>query len=746
MSVSILAIISAASSVAKTIRDLEDAPGELVQIADAAIALGSTLEDVRKSHSTRHKLNKGLAFHLQRSEQKLLELMKYLHDNGLTGPKKLRFPVFYLRHQDKLKTYKQQLSDIRSDVALALAAVNYGQAGRIELTLQQLVIMGQTAAHTLDDQSWRLGDLAQKTEEMRVAQEEMAQLLEVVRSHGTEKRPDLKQLQTSSVVQLRHSINMDEEDEYPSRRKFSQDGTALRRDQGNQKGLMCSNACRCTCHKKRRLATPYSASDWVGGLSIVFSGIGPLSSACTVASCARRLRPSASVDFRLPSWLASTMISIWLKAAPIQGPELLLRSRRVIETEAYYTAEQGNIAVLRQLYAEGRAGIHDVNPLSSRNTLFDGIFRGHLHIVRFLLDNGADMEATDFCGFTPRDLAFQRVNTICPSDLAQELHILFKLDDVPDDVEFTAVHRIVLGMSELDLHSYLAEHPQDVNHSDLLGRTPLWWAIRRDDVSSSLTLLARSADPNIANTAGRSPLHNAAAQGNLTLVDALLAHDADVSQKSFEGKTPLQVVGVYGRQEDVIIVQRLLRAGSNIDERDGYGRTAISLCCFDSHVNVARTLLAWGADLTIADGKGWLPWHWAIYDGAADILGLYLDYGCDLGVVGDNGATALHFVAERCVSERLVDVLLAKLDLLRVGSAAEDALGRTAMDILEERYSADVPVLPLDEQVYEKLKSLIDCARMPGSISQLDSSPLSPADSWHSAEQGDENGESTLIV
>lgn len=742
ISVSVLAIISAASFVIKTIRDLEDAPSELFQIADAANALKSTLEDVHKSHATRHKLTKGLAFHLRRSELKLLELFEYLQDNQLTNAKKLRSPVYYIRHQDKLKTYKQQLSDIRSDVALALAAVSYGQTGRIEMDLQQLVTLGQTTAQIVDDQAWRLGELAEKTEEMRVAQDEMARLLQIARNQGMENNPDLKQTQASSILQLRHSIKMDEEDESPSLRRFSHDNlrTALRRDLISQNGPRCSNACRCTCHKKRRLATPYSAADWVGGLSIVFSGIGPLSSACTVASCTRKLTPSASFDFRLPSWLASTMISIWLKAAPIQGPELLLRSRRVIETEAYYTAEQGNIAVLRQLYTEGRAGIHDVNPLSGRNTLFDSIFRGHLHIVRFLLDNGADMEAADFCGFTPQDLAFQRVNTSCPSDLAKELHSLFNLDDVPDDLEFTAVHRIVLGMSQLDLQPYLAEHPQEVNHPDLLGRTPLWWAVRRDDISNSLALLAQGADPSIANTAGRSPLHNAAAQGNLALVDALLAQGADVHQKSFEGKTPLQVVGVYGREADVLIVQRLLAAGSNIDRQDGYGRTPISLCCFDSHLNIARTLLDQGADLAIADGNGWLPWHWAIYDAAAEILGLYMERGCDLSAVNEGGTTVLHFVAERCISERVVDVLVAKADLLRVDAAAEDASGRTAMEILEDRYSADVPVLPLDEHVHEKLKRLIESARMPETTNSLDSSPLSTADSWHSAEQGNGHG------
>ena len=73
-----------------------------------------------------------------------------------------------------------------------------------------------------------------------------------------------------------------------------------------------------------------------------------------------------------------------------------MRSKRIIETPAYYTSEQGNLAALRQLYAEGRAGIHDASPVSGRNTLFDGVFGGHLDVVRFLLDSGVDMEMSDF--------------------------------------------------------------------------------------------------------------------------------------------------------------------------------------------------------------------------------------------------------------------------------------------------------------------------------------------------------------
>lgn len=712
---SVLAVMGAAGFVMKTVKAIDHAPQELIDIAEAAKALKTTLEDVNRCQSSGHNLSPGLVFQIQRNEQKLLGLARYLEDHGLTRPSKLRSPIYYVRHQEKLRDYKRQLSDVHDDLGLALSAMTYGQTGRIVMDLQQLVISRRVTADTVAEQAAQLGYLAQKAEEMGLAQVQMAQLLESIKDPSTKDDPELRKRHSASVVRLRHSIQIEDEVDGTSEQEPIGPMISPQTQQQHAKSN-CSAICRCICHKRRRLCTPQSTRDWLGGLSVTFSEVGPLSSDCTVPSCARSLSPSASVDVTLPSWLASNMISIWLKAAPVQGPELLLRSRRIIETPAYYTAEQGKLVALRQLYDEGRAGIHDSNPVSGRNTLFDGIFRGHVGVVRFLLDSGADMEAADFCGFTPRDLAFQRVNTACPPGLAAQLRSLFKLDEVPDDLEFTTVHRIVLRMSNLDLEEFLSEHPQVLDKPDLLGRTPLWWAVRRDDMTSSNALLAHGADPNIANAAGRSPLHNAAAQGNLALVGALLTHGADVHKCSFEGKTPLQVVGVYGvREEGVLAVMReLLDAGSDVNARDSYGRTPISLRCFDSHVEIARLLLERGADVSIPDVQGWLPLRWAIYDGAARIVELYMTHGnCDMTFVAEDGMNVLHFMAERCTVERVIDTVLAMADMSKVDPDAKDSRGRTAAGILQERRSLDVPMFPLGEETGLKLEQLIEKAGKP---------------------------------
>ncbi|KAL1854436.1 hypothetical protein Daus18300_011456 [Diaporthe australafricana] len=180
ISLSVLAVMGAAGFVVKTVKAIESAPHKLIDISNAAKALETTLEN---------KLSQGLIFHIQRSEEKLLSLTRYIDDHGLTSPNKLRSPIYYVRYQEKLRKYKRQLSDVRDDLALALSAVTYGQAGRIEVDLQQLVLSRQVTRQGLAEQKSQLDFLAQKTEEMGLAQAQMANLLESIKSRCSERQP-----------------------------------------------------------------------------------------------------------------------------------------------------------------------------------------------------------------------------------------------------------------------------------------------------------------------------------------------------------------------------------------------------------------------------------------------------------------------------------------------------------------------------------------------------------------------------
>ncbi|KAK6421118.1 hypothetical protein LTR95_016858, partial [Oleoguttula sp. CCFEE 5521] len=229
VSASILAVIGAATTLAKVIRNVKDAPFELVEIADSVEALKKTLKEVHQFHLTGHALSEGVAFHVQRSEQKLLELSLYINKHDLTRDG-VRASLTLIRHQDKLRIYRQQLGEVRNDLSLSLSAVTYGQTGRIELDMQQLVLGGDRALEhqremmaALGQQTTQLDFLAAKAEEMKIAQLQMAQVLAAARQAATIARPVLHTAQSESLVRLSHSVDIAEAASPPENTRRSSD-------------------------------------------------------------------------------------------------------------------------------------------------------------------------------------------------------------------------------------------------------------------------------------------------------------------------------------------------------------------------------------------------------------------------------------------------------------------------------------------------------------------------------------------
>jgi hypothetical protein len=66
------------------------------------------------------------------------------------------------------------------------------------------------------------------------------------------------------------------------------------------------------------------------------------------------------------------MISLWLNKAPLGGPELLLRTSRLVFTGAYYLARNGMLEDLRYMFVHGQASALDISPVSDQSVLMVG--------------------------------------------------------------------------------------------------------------------------------------------------------------------------------------------------------------------------------------------------------------------------------------------------------------------------------------------------------------------------------------
>lgn len=77
----------------------------------------------------------------------------------------------------------------------------------------------------------------------------------------------------------------------------------------------------------------------------------------------------------------------------------------------------------------------------------------------------------------------------------------------------TTLHKIVPGIIQGDLRSGLETSTVSINQGDARKRTPLSWALIRDDFEAVQALLTFEADPNKRDNLGRSPLHFARSPG-----------------------------------------------------------------------------------------------------------------------------------------------------------------------------------------------------------------------------------------
>jgi uncharacterized protein len=139
------------------------------------------------------------------------------------------------------------------------------------------------------------------------------------------------------------------------------------------------------------------------------------------------------------------------------------------------------------------------------------------------------------------------------------------------------------------------------------GRTPLVYASCQGHASMVRWLLDKGAAVNNQCNCGRTALWLACSGGRLTVVRLLLERGADPTIATQGGTTPLMIASHLGHLEVVRLLLNHPSAKVIVNNRDGWGQTALWLACEGGRGGVVRALLESGADFTIADHNGISP-------------------------------------------------------------------------------------------------------------------------------------------
>ena len=93
-------------------------------------------------------------------------------------------------------------------------------------------------------------------------------------------------------------------------------------------------------------------------------------------------------------------------------------------------------------------------------------------------------------------------------------------------------------------------------------------------------------------------------------------------------------------------VQELIDSGSQIDQADFFGNTALHRAADSGHLAVAKILVANGAEVDTPSRQGGLtPLHIAAYRGHQDLVEFLIKYGADVNAQDPAGMTPLRLAS-----------------------------------------------------------------------------------------------------
>ena len=217
--------------------------------------------------------------------------------------------------------------------------------------------------------------------------------------------------------------------------------------------------------------------------------------------------------------------------------------------------------------------------------LFYAVFEGTVDEVVKRLEEGDNINATDFAGRTPIFYAVQFASRLDKAD------VLFDAGAVIDIWDYYGLHPLHFSLGKyrdacttwlLDCHTDPNVAVRPARQKQLyepIGWTALHKAAYWGLLSTVELLLANGANPNSQALDGSTPLHVAARRRNLykRLIRTLIDAGAQVNAVTDEGRTPIHEVASCMGKHARAVSQYLLFRGAKVDIRDASGNLPVEL-------------------------------------------------------------------------------------------------------------------------------------------------------------------------
>lgn len=338
---------------------------------------------------------------------------------------------------------------------------------------------------------------------------------------------------------------------------------------------------------------------------------------------------------------------------------------------------------------------------------------GHVSLLKFLLENGSDVNVCNWENSTPLHLACKQGRKDCVLILL-ERHARIDQSNKKGD---TPLHEAVRS-GHCDIVQSLLSRNADMNLFNKYGDTPLHVACQGNHLKTVSFLMDRKAYNNILNkngdspldcairggyTAlvkyilsrvkgkcmdqgrdGRKPVHLAAVTGDVLMLDYLLQVMPEVNASTAGGDTPLHLASLHGNAEAVVF---LLKRGAENNKGNNHGNTPLHLASVRGNVDTLNALLEHNAQINVYNVEGNTPLHLACLQGKADAVRCLIKYHADVNTKNREKNTPLHLAATKGSLEVIRILIEANSDVNIANRYGDTILhqcaGNGRLDIVE---------------------------------------------------------------
>ena len=312
-----------------------------------------------------------------------------------------------------------------------------------------------------------------------------------------------------------------------------------------------------------------------------------------------------------------------------------------------------------------------------------------------------------------------------PPEVIQNIEKFFPISSAEESFEFSELHKVVLGLLHLDIHTALRKsfYRLQIHCCDSYGFTPHHWAAEKHETITVQELLRNGAEVNSLSLSGETPLHRcvwSTRNVNLTkdwrikqckVAQLLISAGANISAKDTDGSQALHIACGIGANLDLVKI--LIASGASLEESNQLGVSLLGCAVTElwrnsspvimrKRVEIIEFLIEKGAALNGRDNDGDTPLFQALFDHKAIFVDVLLSKGADHTIIDNTGSTILHITARYSNTE--CACVLEQANLRGVDAEAKDKKSKTALQYVNERISPPEGFISVFHKLLERVR------------------------------------------